>query len=218
MSGDFRYEIMEEQFDLMPERALFWERRETLLVADTHWGKEGGFLRVGRKSGHENITEDLSRLSRALNRKMAKRLLVLGDLINSRTGRDPVLMNKLEKWRNCHPDLEITVVRGENDQDSFKSLESWDFLFVDGPILIPPFFIRHNATRGETAYTIAGHLHPAVELVNEDGQRVRRHCFWFGKRIGVLPAFGSNPNSRLFKPDREDDVFIVEEEKVLRLD
>jgi metallophosphoesterase superfamily enzyme len=187
------------------------------MVADTHWGKKGGFPWFGRKSAQGNIAEDLSRLSQALDRKRARHLLVIGDLLNTGAVRDQLLIDELEKWRSCHRELEITVVRGENDQGALNPLKRCDFVFVDGPILIPPFFIKHNATRGETAYTISGHLHPAVELVEEGGHRARRRCFWFGKRIGVLPAFGSD-EVRLFKPDPGDDVFIVDEEKVLRLD
>src|SRR3982074_1557313 len=41
--GDLTIELAGEEIILLPERAIYWPRAETLFVADTHWGKDATF-------------------------------------------------------------------------------------------------------------------------------------------------------------------------------
>jgi metallophosphoesterase superfamily enzyme len=63
-------------------------------------------------------------------------------------------------------------------------------------------------------YVLAGHLHPAYRLA---GRRdaVRLPCFWFGAKVGVLPAFGDFTGARAISPAAGDRVFVVAGDRVI---
>jgi metallophosphoesterase superfamily enzyme len=64
-------------------------------------------------------------------------------------------------------------------------------------------------------YALAGHIHPAVRLTERGGQSLRLPCFWFGARVGVLPAFGAFTGSARVRPRAGDQVFVVADGEVI---
>lgn len=58
------------------------------------------------------------------------------------------------------------------------------------PSIEPPFAFAHHPVPSDAGYVLAGHLHPSVCLIGAARQSERLPCFWFGARVGVLPAFG----------------------------
>ncbi|HET7427286.1 MAG TPA: DEAD/DEAH box helicase, partial [Gemmatimonadales bacterium] len=50
-----------EDLVLLPERALFWPRTATLVVADLHWGKAATFRAAGIPIPTGTTGEDLAR-------------------------------------------------------------------------------------------------------------------------------------------------------------
>src|SRR5690554_3561823 len=63
---------------LHPERAVYWERARTLIVADTHFGKAATFRAHGLPVPVGTTTAALQRLDAVLTRTRAERLLFLG--------------------------------------------------------------------------------------------------------------------------------------------
>ena len=61
--GDVAVAVAGETLLLLPERAAFWPREKTLLIADPHWGKAGGFL-----MGAGGIPVPLAPLSKTVDR------------------------------------------------------------------------------------------------------------------------------------------------------
>ena len=55
-----------EEVRLLPERALFWPRTATLIVADLHWGKGATFRAAGIPIPLGSTSDDLARLDAAL--------------------------------------------------------------------------------------------------------------------------------------------------------
>ena len=102
---------------LLPERALFWPRAGTLVVADLHWGKGATFRAAGIPIPVGTTSDDLARLDGALLRTGARRLVVLGDLFHARAGRIAThTLAELRRWRGAAPELEILLVRGNHDR------------------------------------------------------------------------------------------------------
>ena len=100
---------------MMPERALYLPEEETLLVADVHWGKAASFRASHIPMPTGSTAADLARLSQALLHSGARRLVVLGDLLHARSGRQPGTLAAVSAWRERHADIEMVLVRGNHD-------------------------------------------------------------------------------------------------------
>ena len=213
--GDTRLDLQGESLVLMPERAVFWQRRSTLIVADVHLGKAAAFRASAIPLPGGTTTEALARLSAALGRIGAQRLLLLGDFFHARAGRAARTLDTIAAWRERHPDLEIVLVRGNHDKGAGDPPGEWRFHCVDEPLSEPPFAFRHHPQEEAGAYALAGHIHPAVSLSGAGRQSERLPCFLFGARLGLLPAFGGFTGAAGVRPRRGDRVFVLAGEEVV---
>jgi DNA ligase-associated metallophosphoesterase len=217
VSADCLIEIHGERLRLMPERAVFWERTATLLVADLHLGKATAFRAAGFPVPSGTTGGGLTRLDAAAERTGARRLVILGDLFHARAGQRPAMLEAVSAWRErCHR-REIVLVRGNHDRHAGDPPQGWRVTPVAEPHVDPPFAFCHFPAEQPGRYALAGHLHPAVRLTGEARQRVRLPCFWFGLRVGVLPSFGDFTGSAVVRPAPGDDVFVVAGDRVVRV-
>ncbi len=209
MPTDISTDLAGEQVVLLPERALFWPRRQLLIAADLHWGKAASFREAGLPVPEGSTAHDLERLDRALSRTGARELALLGDLLHARAGRTDALLAQIAAWRARWPDLAITLVRGNHDRRAGDPPAEWAFASVSEPLVATPFVLCHHPQESPDGYVLAGHLHPAVWLRGAGRQRLRLSCFWFGARAGVLPAFGGFTGSATVGPAPGDRVFAL---------
>lgn len=210
-----RVDLQGESLLLLPERALLWERTGTLIVADAHLGKAAAFRAGAIPLPGGTTSETLARLSAALGRTGARRLLLLGDFFHARAGRASRTLAAIAGWRERHADLEIVLVRGNHDRGAGDPPHEWGFACHDEPWIEPPFAFRHHPEEENSRYVLAGHIHPAVSLSGMGGQREKLPCFLFGERIGLLPAFGDFTGGATVRPRRGDRVYAVAEEAVI---
>jgi len=206
---------------LLPERAVYWPARRTLMVADLHLGKSGTFRSVGAPIPDGVMDSDLSRLAAALRATEAQRLVILGDLLHAAPGVTRELIEHVAEWRNAdgRGSLEILVVPGNHDRRLDLVSAPWG-LRIPGPSFIDgPFSFRHDpgdaAAAGE-GYTWAGHLHPMISL-RGGGDRLRLPCFWLGAAAGVLPAFSEFTRGVTIRPGKADRVFAVADQRVIEV-
>ena len=217
MTGTIRIDLQGESLVLLPERALFWERTGTLIVADAHLGKAAAFRAAAIPMPGGTTTEALSRLTAALDRNGARRLLLLGDFFHAKSGRASQTLVAISSWRDRHEDLEIVLVRGNHDLGAGDPPSEWGFACCDEPCLEPPFVFRHHPAEEKDGYVLAGHIHPAVSLSGLGGQREKLPCFLFGERIGLLPAFGGFTGGASVRPRRGDRVFVLAGDDVVSI-
>jgi len=202
---------------LLPERAMYWPRAETLFVADTHWGKDAAFRAAAIAVPGGTLDDDLDRLGAVIKRTGARRLIVLGDLLHAKKGRAPGTLDAIQAWRSHHADLDVMLVRGNHDQGAGDPPDKWRLECVDAPYTLAPFALQHEPQQVTEGYTLAGHIHPAVNLSGMGRQSIRLSCFWFGRRVGVLPAFGSFTGCATIRAHRGDRVFVVAEGEVIQV-
>ena len=212
-----RADVQGESLLLLPERALLWERTGTLVAADAHLGKAAAFRAAAIPLPGGTTTETLARLSAALGRTGARRLLLLGDFFHARAGRAARTLAAIASWRERHADLEVVLVRGNHDKGAGDPPREWGFDCHDEPWIEPPFAFRHHPEEENSRYVLAGHIHPAVSLSGMGGQREKLPCFLFGERIGLLPAFGDFTGGATVRPRRGDRVFVVAGEEVIEI-
>ncbi|HEX6901560.1 MAG TPA: ligase-associated DNA damage response endonuclease PdeM [Thermoanaerobaculia bacterium] len=217
MSADFRVEVQGEPLILLPERALFWERTGTLIAADVHLGKAASFRAAAIPMPGGTTTETLLRLSAALVRTGARRLLLLGDFFHAKSGRASRTLAAIADWRDRHPDLEIVLIRGNHDRGAGDPPAEWRFDCKDEPWIEPPFAFRHHPAEEPGGYVLAGHIHPAVSLSGPGRQREKLPCFFFGERVGLLPAFGDFTGGASVRPRHGDRVYGVAGDEIVSI-
>lgn len=183
-------EIAGERLVLMPERAAFWERRQTLLVADPHFGKAAAFRAAGVPVPRGTTTETLRRLDVALRRSGATRIVFLGDFLHAREGRSPETLRVWHEWRVAHSTVRMLLVRGNHDRRAGDPPAELDIHCENAPLVEAPFVFAHHPVPSDAGYVIAGHVHPGARLQGPARQSLRLPCFWFGAHTAVLPAFG----------------------------
>jgi DNA ligase-associated metallophosphoesterase len=214
---DLGIELCGERVYLMPERALFRERTGTLLVADVHWGKAATFRAAGIAVPGGTTTEGLSRLTAALERSGARRLVFLGDLFHAREGRVERTLAAVAEWRARHAHVEMSLVRGNHDKHAGDPPPELGISCCTPPFDAAPFVYRHHPDESPDGYTLSGHVHPAVRLLGRGRQRTRLPCFYFGARVGILPAFGSFTGVAEVTPGPGDRVFVPLDDCVIEV-
>ncbi len=212
---DLVIELQQETLHLLPERALFWPRTQTLFIADPHLGKAATFRAHAIPLPEGNTVAELQRLSQALDRTGATKLVILGDLLHTARGRDAAVLDAVRVWREQCATLAIYLIRGNHDRHAGDPPADWHMEVVDGPTPGPIWVLNHEPLSPITGYALAGHLHPAVQLTGKGRQSLKLPCFWFGERCGVLPAFGDFIDHGTIRPQQGDQVFVVTQSAVI---
>lgn len=215
--GEVEAVIRGEPLRMLAERAIFWPRARTLLVADPHWGKAATFRALGVPVPRGTTAGGLDRLGALLGRTGAERIVFLGDFLHAREGRAPATLGALTDWRARHSQVEMLLVRGNHDRRAGDPPPETGIRCVDPPLAEPPFLLAHHPNPLPGGYVLAGHLHPGVRLAGTGRQRERLPCFWFGAAVGVLPAFGDFTGLADIAPARGDAVWVVAGEELVRV-
>lgn len=205
-----------ELLQMLPEKAVHWPARETLLVADTHFGKAATFRSFGIPVPDTTLAT-LSRLTRILEQTSARRLVVLGDLIHSNIKDRAGFEAMLRQWRESHHHLEILLLRGNHDRgrnDLFAQLQ----INVQKSCSELPFEFSHDPglLAKPELYGLCGHVHPQVALA-EAKKKLRLPCFWFGEKQGLIPAFGDFTGCATINPTEGDMVFVIADGQLVKL-
>ena len=201
---------------LLPERAIFWPRRNTLFVADAHFGKAAAFRAGGLPVPVGTTSDNLRRLSDALSRTGARRLVCLGDLLHARAGRADQLLQEVAAWRALQPTLQWLLVRGNHDRHAGDPPIEWNVDCVEEPFEDPPFVLRHLPQVDPAGHILAGHLHPAVR-VGRGKLSETLPCFYLGKRMVILPAFGAFTGTATVRPAEGDRVVVIADGELVPL-
>jgi DNA ligase-associated metallophosphoesterase len=209
--------VQGETLLLLPDRAVFWPRTHTLLVADVHLGKAAAFRASGVPLPGGTTTAGLDRLADLVERHAARRLVLLGDLFHAPASFAPATVAAVAAWRQCVSGCEVILVRGNHDRRAGDPPAALGIDCAAEPLAVPPFALRHHPAETPGLYTLAGHVHPAVRLAGPGRQRLRLPCFLFGERVGVLPAFGPFTGTAVVTPRPGDRVFAVADGAVVEV-
>ncbi|MFY2763499.1 ligase-associated DNA damage response endonuclease PdeM [Arenimonas sp. MALMAid1274] len=172
-----------EPMQLLADCALYWPRRERLLIADLHLGKGDAFRSAGIALPRGGTEDDLARLDAMLADTGASELMVLGDFLHGAAGDRP-WRHRWQAWREARPALRVAVLAGNHDRALGGA--GLDIELV-GPVLDDgPFQLRHEPAISDGRHVLCGHLHPVLPLPGLPG---RWPVFWLGATMTVLPAY-----------------------------
>lgn len=210
------YNIKHQRFWLLPEKAIYWQKHKTLLIADLHIGKSGHLRKHGIAVPGEVNRSTLKNLSHLIDQTSAEHLIVLGDLFHSDINRE---WQQFLNWRKKYRELEISLVIGNHDILK-KGKYHASVINLFKKMKMGPFLLIHNLNKlenenGTQTYTLSGHIHPAVKLKGKGRQSIKLPCFYFGQQYGILPAFGNFTGTHVINPKTEDNVYIIADSEII---
>ncbi|NNJ24307.1 ligase-associated DNA damage response endonuclease PdeM [Alienimonas chondri] len=224
MTGDFPLTFGGADLVLLPERAAYRPNPNagsggTLYVADTHWGKTAAFRAGGIAVPAGTTAADLSRLTAALRRVGATRLVVLGDLLHARQGRnEPAFNEAIRTWRAGVADVRIELVEGNHDRSAGGPDPRWAIDVYDEPTPDPPLVLRHVPHADPRGAVLAGHVHPAIRLDGPGGERLKLPCFHIAGDVLTLPAFTTFADGLSIRPTVGDRLCVIADGAVIEVD
>lgn len=207
LSGVQPYTFLNQNLLLLPQKAIFWENTNTLLLADVHLGKVNHFRKSGIAVPHQLSHTDYQTLDFLLKAYPVKRVLILGDLFHSVANQACLTFSV---WLKAYPNTEFSLVKGNHDilPEAFYD-DNKVKVFAD-TLIEPPFVFSHiPLTEKSTFYNLSGHIHPAVKLIGRAKQVLVLPCFYFGKENAILPAFSAFSGKATLSVMKEDKVFII---------
>jgi DNA ligase-associated metallophosphoesterase len=210
------FNLKHQRFWLMPEKAMYWQKKKTLLIADLHIGKSGHFRKHGIAVPDQVNKSNLDELDELLHKTSPEHLLILGDLFHSDINRE---WQQFTNWRKTYQQLEISLVIGNHDILDTEKYHA-GIINVFHKLTLNPFLLVHDIDEiahreQQSHYILSGHIHPAVQLSGQARQRMKLPCFYFGSNYGILPAFGRFTGTHVIEPNEQDDVFLIVNNKIM---
>ena len=206
--------LQDEQLFLLPERAIWWPARRSIILSDVHWGKSAHFRKNGIPMPGSTQQHDAQRLAHVIRHHKADRLIIAGDLFHSRHNSE---VDDFTHWRGLHQGLQIDFIMGNHDILTAHFYEQLAFSVHQEGLDIGPFYVAHDATDFAGRYTIHGHLHPGINIRQLGMSAVSLPCFCLGERAMILPAFGKFTGCKRIEPAHFRNIYVVGEDKVMQL-
>jgi DNA ligase-associated metallophosphoesterase len=195
---------------LLPEKAVFIEQGQTLVIADPHFGKSATFRKGGIPIPDGVLKTDLTRLSEMLKRTAAKEFIVLGDFFHSDVNSE---WDEFLQWKQNHADVEFKIVPGNHDKAMLPFIQKAGML-VDESIQFGALTMRHAPSDALDEPCLCGHIHPAITLRGKARQAMRLPAFVLIENTLILPAFGSFTGFEDVSKDKFHKAWVVQGEHV----
>jgi metallophosphoesterase superfamily enzyme len=71
--------------------------------------------------------------------------------------------------------------------------------------------------KGQAHYTFCGHLHPGISIRGRGRQALQFPCFYFGNKIGILPAFSRFTGCVNVAAQKGENVFAIVENGIMQV-
>ena len=204
--------IFNNHFYLHKTGAIFWEEKNTLLLADIHLGKVGHFRKSGipvpRKAGGV-FYDKITKLKNSLN---FSQIILLGDLFHSQLNNEWFLF---ENWVK-KSELKIILIKGNHDIIPKLVFEQVGIKTYDD-LKIEKFFFTHYPKKINDCFVFSGHIHPGVRLIGKGKQIMKFPCFICNKDQIILPSFGGFTGMHLPKIRNGDQVFVITNKEIIEI-
>lgn len=198
--------IRGEKLYLLPEKAIFWPKKQSLLIADLHLGKTNHFRKGGFAVPKDTPSKNWETLQLLFKKYHPKRVCFLGDLFHSAHNKEWKVFSDLI---GNYSSIQFELVVGNHDVLKPEMYLELGFEVHTEFLIDSPFILSHEPIEAKELYNLAGHIHPGVRLTGIAKQSLKAPCFYFGKQQGILPAFGSFTGLSQLPIKKEDRVFII---------
>lgn len=209
---DIYIEINGQKFLFHPLGGLFWVEKALLMISDVHLGKVNHFRKFGAAVPRKAIHKNFVLLDMIVADFQPFQICFLGDLFHSSLNKEWELF---ENWVGKTP-AEIILVSGNHDiidPEKYRQLN----VEIFPELIIDNFLLTHHPEEREGLFTFCGHIHPAVKLHGFGRQKLKLPCFFKSKNQMILPAFGEFTGTYTMNPSKNDEVYAIVEDTVIKV-
>lgn len=181
---------------------------ESLVLADTHFGKSATFRARGIPVPEGDTVEDTARIRALLERHDPRRLVIAGDFLHAPEGKTPEVVEVLDEFFHSLR-CEVHLVLGNHDRRSGSLPSGWPVVIHDRLDLGDVSVVHDPRDAPDGIASICGHLHPVLRIRDSRHTRFRAPCFWWRARLRqlILPSFGTFTGGQVVHPEDEDRLF-----------
>lgn len=209
-------DVAGQRFQMLADRGVFWPEQRTLLIADTHFGKEATFRRHSIPVPRGSTAATLKSIANMLRDTQASELVILGDMFHARSSLARDVTDSLDGFFAAHHDVGVRLVLGNHDAHIGTLPTHWSVEVV-ARHRIGGITLAHHpiAAPQDTDLVVCGHLHPSIRLASASDSMGKLPCFWLSGRRLVLPAIGEFTGTHPIRPRRGDRVWIIAHDQII---
>ncbi|EMI52247.1 ligase-associated DNA damage response endonuclease PdeM [Rhodopirellula sallentina] len=198
---------------LHSDGSVEWPDRQTLFIADPHFGKEATFRRHGIPVPMGSTQGTLQKIQRRVCETGVSRLVILGDMFHARSSLSRDVVESIEDFFSAFIDLSTVLVRGNHDAHVGQLPSSWPIEIVDPFERIDDLVMTHHPEEvpEDARVLLCGHVHPAVKVGDAIG---KLPCFFYRNRMLMLPAIGQFTGTHVVKINSGDLAWAIAENEV----
>ena len=210
-----RIKLKQQKLELLVDKALYWPKEKMLIISDLHFGKVMHFRKAGIPVPPQAILGNWERFTTLMALKPIQRVVLLGDLFHSTRNNE---WQMFEEILQSYRDINYDLILGNHDilsHANYKKLE----INTATEMIVDPFVFTHEPRENNLNgyYNLCGHVHPGIRLKGKGRQTLKLPCFYFGEHRGILPAFGIFTGLGMIEPSKEDRVYVITDQKIIRI-
>lgn len=214
MKSAVSFEIAGSKLFLHPSKALYIESCKTLVISDLHIGKSEHFRKNGILIPRLTNKNNFWKLVEVIDEFCPENILFLGDIAHSQYNREwEEFVDVLDQF----PTIQKSLAIGNHDILHPEEYQRANIKTASSFILDNILWLHEPPQEMSSTYTMVGHIHPSVKLAGAGRQSLRLPCFYFGEKMGILPAFGEFTGSFTLKPKKNDHIYVVTENKIIKV-
>lgn len=208
-----------QKFWLYPEKFIYWEEENAIILSDVHLTKSGHFRKNGIAIPQQILKEQLHQFFSLLSFFKPKKVIIVGDFFHSTANKEIELFSK---WRSDFKQIEFHLIKGNHD----ILKQEW---YIENDIIIHPSILQignigfvHEfedsfSKKNPELFFFSGHIHPGIEIKIAPKQHLTLPCFQFTKSHCILPAFGVFTGLYKVKPKKVDTIFAIVNTEIIKL-
>lgn len=210
----FTLQINNQHFILLHQKAIFWQEKKILIIADLHLGKVSHFRKNGIAIPEPSAKKDLAILHDLIIEYQPKAIIFLGDLFHSDYNKEWESFIELRKFFSH---VSFILVRGNHDIIK-PELYSQNHITLYDSLNMEGFLFSHEKTKNEKCiFQFYGHTHPGVKINGAGKAVIKLACFAQKGNTLMLPAFGTLTGLHIIDKKEFHHIYIITSDKVDKL-
>jgi len=208
-------QLQDETLHLLPDKAIYLEQANSLLLSDVHLGKADTFQNFGIPIPLSVNDSILVRLKDLCDRHHPAFLFILGDLFHSKIAMNEALLSAWQAFLKS-TDTEIHLLLGNHDRHLLKSLTHLPMQATTKNIQLGSFLLSHEPCPSKDTINICGHIHPCFRMGSKL-DRLRLPCFYYDavQSLLMLPSFGEFTGGYEVPMSKGSTAYVIAEESVI---
>jgi len=213
----FEIECAGENILLLSDRALYWPKKKTLLIADVHLGKAEYFRKNGIPVPVGTTKLILFRLDKLISQYPTENIYFIGDLFHNPDFLSNELLSCFIEWRKRTVSVNCFLVTGNHDKVIDNNVITNNLHILSPSHHLSPFDLTHNFEGNSSMFQITGHVHPIYRLKKDSVEKIKFPCFVVRPKVLILPAFGEFVGGYKVSPQINQSIYLCCDQDIIGL-